>query len=118
MRANPNCMKFKLSPFLVLFLSLNSILIFCASRKADSEKKPSTGLTHTSEESQLSSDDNFDAAINDSSIRKIKLPASEVSYHISSIISEKEQRELNPILENSVEDSFTKDSDEQKSENL
>jgi hypothetical protein len=111
-------MKFKLSPFIVLFVSLNSILIFCATRNVDAKKTTSTGLTHTNEDSQLSPDDNFDAAINYSSMKNTKLPATEVSYYIGYIIPEKGQSALNPIVENSVEGSFAHDSGEQQTKRL
>jgi hypothetical protein len=90
MMANAKFMKLKPSPFIVLFLSLNSILIFCATRKADAKKNSSTGLEHAVDDSPLSPGDNFDALTNDPSIKNAKLTASAVSYYIGYMIHNKE----------------------------
>lgn len=54
-------MKVKLSPFAILFLLLNSILIFCASKKIDEENKISSGLIHKNENTKLSAGYTFDS---------------------------------------------------------
>lgn len=108
--ANANCMKFKLSPFIVLFLSLNSILIFCATRKVEPEEKPSTGLTHTSEDDQLSPDDNFESSRKISSMENTTLLEHEDQYYIGYMTHEKDQNELNSVKETSAKTNL----DEQK----
>jgi hypothetical protein len=111
-------MKFQLSPFIVLFISLNTILIFCATRKVDSEKKPSSSLTQTDEDTRENPNDNFDASAKLSSIKYSKLPAAEVNYYIGYMIYEKEHNELNSILETSAKTNLDDDLNEQKSKDL
>jgi hypothetical protein len=110
--------KFKPSPFLILFLSLNSILIFCASREVDTGNKPSPNLKHTDGDTQLSAFDNFDLPTITNLTKNVIITDEKVSSDIDYIIPEKVQNKLNPIVESSAETSFVEDSDEQKSENL
>lgn len=69
MMPNANIMKFQLSPFIVLFVSLNSILIFCASRKIDPKKKPSSVKMHTIRNSAVKPEDNLDSHDIDTSLK-------------------------------------------------
>jgi hypothetical protein len=110
--------KFKPSPFLILFLSLNCILIFCASREVGTEIKISSSLTNTDGNTQLSPVDNLGATANASLTKNTEIIESKVSSDISYIITEKEQSDLYPVVESSVEDSFAKDSDEQQTIDL
>jgi predicted metalloendopeptidase len=107
-------MKLKLSPFTVLFLSLNSILIFCASRKVDTEKKTPSALTNTTSYAQLRPGGNLDASANGSWMTNTKIPANKVYYSIGYIIDEKTQRDFNFVLKTSASNDLPEESDEQK----
>lgn len=100
-------MKVKLSPFTILFLLLNSILIFCASRKIDVEKKPASSLTHTNQDNQLSLSDTINAPANGIWITGTEIPAQKDSYIIGYTIREKAYKGIKPIIKASVNDDFS-----------
>ena len=108
-------MKLKFSNFTILFLVLNSLLIFCATSNIDSEKEPSSSLTNTNSDTKTSSDDNLDTHINSSSNKNTPIivkPSLGLDYPIIDNSTE----ELKANIKVSVED--VEDSDEQKNESI
>jgi predicted metalloendopeptidase len=103
-------MKVKLSPFTILFLLLNSILIFCASRKIDSEKKPSSSLTNTTTDTHVKASDNFNAYANSSWVKKTKIAADKSSADIGFIINDRSDEGVKNSTPTSTKDDFAKDS--------
>jgi predicted metalloendopeptidase len=110
-------MKLKLSPFTILFLLLNSILIFCASRKVDTEKKTSSAVTLTNAKTHLRPGVNIDANPNGSWVADTKIPVNKVSYSIGYIIDGKIQEEASFFMKASANNDFAEESAEQKTRN-
>lgn len=103
-------MKLKLSPFTILFLSLNSLLIFCATSNIDAGKEQSTRLTDTKMETQADSDFNFDGYTNKNT-NILGKPSHGFGYKING----KSAEDLKVV---SVKDDYTKESLELKTEYL
>jgi len=87
-------MKVKLSPFTILFLSLNSILIFCASRKINPEKKPSSRSTYTNMDIQINPADNIDSQVYDTWVKKTKTHADQA---YDEVVYKKKQKIMEEI---------------------
>lgn len=111
-------MKVKLSPFTILFLILNSILIFCASRKDDVPKEPSSSLTHTKGDLPPSPGNHFDSATDGIWVKNTQTQTEKAIYDNGYVIHEKAQEELKSIMEVPTKDDSVKASAEQKREDV
>ena len=109
-------MKVKLSPFTILFLSLNSILIFCASRKINPEKKPSSRSTYTNMDIQINPADNIDSQVYDTWVKKTKTHADKASDEVVYKKTLKIMEDAKSLIEVSAKDDIADGPDAQKNE--
>lgn len=109
-------MKVKLSPFTILFLSLNSILIFCASRKINPEKKPSSRSTYTNMDIQINPADNIDSQVYDTWVKKTKTHADKASDEVVYKKTLKIMEDAKSLIEVSAKDDIADGPDALKTE--
>lgn len=107
-------MKFKLSPFIILFFLLNSILIFCAFTKIDSEQKPASEMTVKNTDGHARPADNLDPHVDGSRAKKIKTQPEKVSYDSDYINNTKAPEGIKAIMEASAKADFIEGSVDQK----
>lgn len=109
-------MKFKLSPFIILFFLLNSILIFCAFTKIDSEQKPASETTVKNTDAPARPHGNLDPHADATPAKKIKTQLDKAPYDGGHTNKAKTQEDAKAIMGASAKDDFVEGSAEQKIE--